>query len=297
MNVEMTIPSVPGLPATAALMPSLFDTISRMVKQRCGINLHDGKVALVEARLNKRLRALGLADFAEYVEFLRNDAGGTEIVAMLDALSTNLTHFFREPRHFTILKESIVPEMLARHRANRQLRIWSAGCSSGEEPYSIAITMQEAIPDPAGWDLGILATDLSSPMLRAACEGRYARERLRETPARTIRENFTPVRGRAGEYYRILEPVKSMVHFARLNLMDPWPMKGPFDAIFCRNVMIYFDKDTQRRLIDRFWNILAADGVLFVGHSESLLGFGHRFHYVEPTIYRKLSRAGQERQP
>jgi chemotaxis protein methyltransferase CheR len=258
-----------------------------MVRQLAGINLHLGKRELVRARLAKRLRTLGMERFDQYLEYVAGD-DGNEVAAMLDALSTNLTYFFREPRHFDVLKETVVPEMLASHRDDRRLRIWCAGCSSGEEPYSIAIVLKEAIPDLARWDVGILATDLSTQMLRAAREGIYTRQRLGETSAKRILENFERPQGRGNDSYRITGPAKDMVQFARLNFMDPWPMRGPLDAIFCRNVMIYFDKETQHQLIDRFWNILAPRGVLFVGHSESLTGLGHRFQYVEPTVYRKI---------
>src|SRR5664280_1552047 len=171
-------------PTTADLTTSQFAVISNVVKQRCGINLHDGKKALVKARLHKRVRALGLDGFGHYVEHLCTDAGGVEMAAMLDALSTNLTYFFREPRHFEILKNTVIPQILVRHVQNRRIRIWSAGCSSGEEPYSIAMTIKDAIGDPTGWDIGVLATDLSSRMLNLARKGMYELRQLQQTPLR-----------------------------------------------------------------------------------------------------------------
>jgi chemotaxis protein methyltransferase CheR len=272
---------------TPELKPSQFATISKMVKELCGINLHEGKMALVKARLNKRLRALGLDCFGEYVRYVQDEAGGVELLKMLDALSTNLTYFFRESRHFEALAGSTVPQMIARHRDDRKLRLWSAGCSSGEEPYSMAITLRETVPDIDTWDVGILATDLSTEMLHRAQQGEYGLEQLRETPKRLATEYFRRRhRGEKAEY-QIKERVKRLVHFARLNLVEPWPMRGLFDAIFCRNVMIYFDKATQNRLIERFWNQLAPGGMLFIGHSESLAGVQHRFRYVLPTVYQK----------
>ena len=264
-----------------------FNHISSLVKDLCGINLHDGKKELVKARLAKRLRELKMGSYREYVEFVSTDAGSAEVLSMLDALSTNLTFFFREQSHFDLLTQQAGPEMLARHDRDRAIRIWSAGCSSGEEPYSIAVVMNQLAPAAAGWDVRILATDLSRRMLEIARRGVYARERFRDTWPRTIAENFTCIQGCQPRQYRVNEPLRRMVTFARLNLMDSWPMQGPFDVIFCRNVMIYFDKATQNRLVDRYWQILAPGGLLFIGHSESLSGVTHRFRYVQPTVYRK----------
>jgi chemotaxis protein methyltransferase CheR len=272
---------------TAELTDAQFAAISETVRQLCGIHLHEGKMALVKARLNKRLRALGLTGYGQYVERIRQDVGGSEAAAMLDALSTNHTFFFREPQHFEALRRSVVPAMLARHRGDRRLRLWSAGCSSGEEPYSMAITLKETVADLQRWDVGILATDLSHRVLHAAQEGIYAEDRLRETPSKQVMEHFTCLADRPQRRYRVSDALRKMVHFAHLNLVDPWPMKGLFDVIFCRNVMIYFDKPTQQRLIDRFWGQLAQGGTLFIGHSESLAGVRHRFRYIRPTVYEK----------
>ncbi len=264
-----------------------FLWISNRVRELCGINLHEGKIPLVRARLHKRLRGLGLRSFGEYVEILKHDADGTETAAMLDALCTNLTYFFREPRHFELLAERALPAMLDRHKDDRRLRLWSAGYSSGEEPYSIAIVLHEKIPDLACWDVQVLATDLSFQMLGAAREGVYPAERLRGAPPRVIQEYFKRLNDGGQPLYEVSDRVRRFVHFARLNLLGEWPMKGKFDVVFCRNVMIYFDKPTQARLIERLWNRLEHGGTLFVGHSESLAGVRHRFRYVEPTVYEK----------
>jgi chemotaxis protein methyltransferase CheR len=271
---------------TAELTASQFTAISQTVKELCGLNLHEGKVALVKARLNKRLHALGLTSYGQYVDHIRQDTGGTETTAMLDALATNHTYFFREPQHFEVLRRTVVPAMLARHHGDRRLRLWSAGCSSGEEPYSMAITIKEAISDLAQWDVGILATDLSTRMLQVCREGRFPADRLREMPSNLVLENFTCLGG-GRRQYQVSDALRRMVHFARLNLMGSWPMTGQFDVIFCRNVMIYFDKPTQERLIERFWNQMVRGGMLFIGHSESLAGVRHRFRYVRPTVYEK----------
>jgi len=275
------------LASQAELTPSQFRSISELVKRQCGINLHDGKVALVKARLSKRLRALGLTDFGAYMDHVQGDATGSELVAMFDALSTNLTHFFREPRHFEMLRERVIPAMLERHQKDRRLRIWSAGCSSGEEPYSVAITLHDVLGGLGGWDVGILGTDLSVRMLNIAQRGVYPPDRLQTVGPRLLLDHFTCELDRGRQTHRVKEPLRRAVQFARLNLMDPWPMKGQFDAIFCRNVMIYFDKASQGELIERFWQQLAPGGTLFIGHSESLAGVRHRFRYVQPTVYEK----------
>lgn len=261
------------------LTDSQFARISALVHSQCGINLHDGKKELVRARLAKRLRTLGLPDFEAYMQLLRNDSG-TELVAMLDALSTNLTSFFRETDHFRYLAERILPR-----QTNSRLRIWSAGCSSGEEPYSIAMQLAETLPRLEQWDVKILATDLSTRVLEQARQGVYAREKLQGLPAPISQRHFEPAPGGGG--LQVREGLRRLVHFARLNLMDPWPMRGPFDVIFCCNVMIYFDKPTQSRLVARFWDLLHPGGTLFIGHSESLTGIRHRFVYRQPTIYAR----------
>jgi chemotaxis protein methyltransferase CheR len=273
---------------TAELTDRQFRQISELVRNQCGINLHEGKRELVKARLGKRLRELGLSGYDDYVEYVRRDASGDELVAMLDSISTNLTFFFRERGHFDFLAREVLPRIVAKGSARkRRLRIWSAGCSSGEEPYSIAILLHEEIPALASWDARILATDLSTRVLSIARTGVYDGERLRDVSPAMVARYFDCVQSTPPRHYRLKEPVRRIVTFSRLNLVGTWPMRGPFDAIFCRNVMIYFEKSTQAALVDRYWQLLAPGGVLFMGHSESLAGVKHRFEYVEPTVYRK----------
>lgn len=265
-----------------------FERISDLVKTLCGINLHQGKKELVKARLSKRLRALEFTSFNEYIQYIERNGGG-ELIAMLDLISTNLTSFFREPVHFDYLAEAIASRAATAAISRRkQLRIWSAGCSSGEEPYTIAIVVNEGLPDLMLWDAKILATDLSTRMLTRARNGMYKAEQMANIPSLCLSRYFTCVQTRPERLYRVKDVLERLVHFARLNLMEPWAMRGPFDVIFCRNVMIYFDKPTQARLIERFWELLAPGGILFVGHSESLAGVKHRFEYVQPTVYRKV---------
>ena len=266
-----------------------FNRISNLVKDLAGINLHDGKKELVKARLNKRLRTLGLKTFDQYIEYLRNDDGGSEIVLMLDAISTNLTSFFRENTHFNYLNETILPRVVANaHRTgNKRLRIWSAGCSSGEEPYTIAICLRENVPAPDSWDVRLLATDLSTRVLDRAVTGVYGEQRIKSVSRHIRAKYFSQIERQPDPLYKVNGSLRGWITFGRLNLMEPWPMRGPFDVIFCRNVMIYFDKDTQNRLVNRFWDLLGQGGTLLIGHSESLTGVKHNFRYVQPTVYEK----------
>ena len=264
-----------------------FNIISAMVKRLCGINLHDGKKDLVKARLNKRLRYLKLRNFDQYLNYLDGDSGQRELVAMLDALSTNLTSFFREPSHFEHLSERIIPLLLNRKNTDKTIRIWSAGCSSGEEPYSLAIALTEAMSGVSGWDVRVLATDISTKVLAKANAGIYEENRFDTMPPQLRNRYFTHQGGRGSRQYQISPEVKNLITFGRLNLMEAWPMKGPFDVIFCRNVMIYFDKPTQGMVVQRFEKLLRSGGTLFLGHSESLTGIDHNFKYVQPTVYQK----------
>ena len=269
------------------LTEAQFREVTKLVKATCGINLHDGKKELVKARLAKRLRELGFCSFRQYIELLRHDPSGAEVTALLDAISTNQTSFFREAEHFDYLGKKVLPGLVAGGSRGGRLAIWSAGCSSGEEPYSVAITVRENIPDVDSWDVRILATDISTRVLAPAAEGVYDASRVEPVPAMLRSRYFTCVEARPPRLYEVSANIRSMVHFARLNLMGPWPMQGPFDAIFCRNVMIYFDRPTRERLIGRFFDLLAPGGTFFVGHSESLTGIRQQFRYVRPTVYEK----------
>ncbi|MCK4625134.1 MAG: protein-glutamate O-methyltransferase [Phycisphaerae bacterium] len=274
------------------LTESQFGEIRALVKNTCGISLGDEKMQLVKARLNKRLRKLSLADYDEYINFLRRDRTGNELTAMLDAISTNLTSFFREADHFDYLEQGILKRKIAEaanEKSPKRLRVWSAGCSSGEEPYSIAIVACSSVPNLKSWDAAVLATDLSTRMLERATNGVYSAERVKTVNPQLRSRYFECIQTRPDRLYRVNNTLRSFVHFSRLNLMGDWPMRGPFDVIFCRNVMIYFDKATQTRLVERFWELLAPRGTLFIGHSESLTSLKHRFKYVQPTVYEKAA--------
>lgn len=266
-----------------------FRKISALVYEHCGINLHAGKKELVRARLAKRLRLGHFKTFPEYMRHVLKDATGHEFSILIDALSTNLTSFFREAPHFEFLSEDFLPALHQRKQKQRNLKIraWSAGCSSGEEPYSIAITLLEAVAGRGRWDVKVLATDISTSMLQTARVGIYDKERAAPVPALLKNKYLVHRQANKEKIFEVNRDLRQAVIFKYLNLMKDWPIKGRLDFIFCRNVMIYFDKPTQQRLISRFWDLLDSEGILFTGHSESLTGIEHRFKYVRPTIYMK----------
>lgn len=268
-----------------ALHDSDFRKIVQFVMDTAGIVLSERKRPFVQSRLGRRLRALGLPDFRQYCRLLETPAGEQERAHLINAITTNHTSFFRESHHFSYLTRTIVPAIAKNASQSRRLRIWSAGCSTGEEPYTIAMALRDCQSTLAGWDVKILATDLDTNVLSHAAAGVYDAERLEALPA-SYRKQFVEYLpdGRA----RISDDICSMIAFAQLNLLQDWPMKGPFDVIFCRNVVIYFDKPTQSRLFDRYAQLLKPDGWLFIGHSESLLNVTDRFDLVGRTIYRRF---------
>lgn len=266
-----------------------FRRISDMIYKHCGINLHAGKKELVRARLAKRLRLLNIRTFPEYIDHALNDSSGDEFTNLVDSLSTNLTSFFRENQHFEYLKKNFLPGIIAdkSKAGDRVIRAWSAGCSSGEEPYSIAITLLEAIKMDRGLGAKILATDISTQILAKAKAGVYDPERVAPVLPELKNRYLTSEKEGNRKVFKAGKALRDIIFFGHLNLMDEWPIKVPLDFIFCRNVMIYFDKPTQERLVNRYWQMLNSGGLLFTGHSESLTGINHKFRYVQPTIYVK----------
>jgi chemotaxis protein methyltransferase CheR len=261
-----------------------FEALRTLVKQITGINLSDQKRELVYGRLARRLRALHLRSFAEYRELLAQD-GGQEIVQFCNAITTNLTAFFREPHHFEYLRDHVLTPLLA--GPPRRLRIWSSACSTGEEPYSLAMTVLEAVPDIKRWDIRILATDVDSDVLERARRGVYTEDRLKQMTAQRRSRFFSERQEREGLSYEVTPELKSLITFKQLNLMHPLPMPGPLDAIFCRNVVIYFDKDTQRDLFARMSQLQRPGDLLFLGHSESLFKVTEAYSLIGKTIYRR----------
>ena len=261
-----------------------FEKISRLIYEQSGINLHKGKKELVKARLGKRLREGEFGSFRDYYSYVTTEDGINELVIMIDSISTNLTSFFREEIHFRKLRE-VIPALIETSAVSG-LKIWSAGCSTGEEPYSLAITLREVV-DVRKVDLQILATDISTKTLKTALAGVYQKERLGKISPSLLRKYFQIGRNNWSGYYRAKNEIKDIIKFRRFNLMGTQPFNALFDVIFCRNVMIYFDKETQDVLVNKFYDSLKKGGYFFVGHSESLTGLTHRFKYVEPSVYRK----------
>jgi chemotaxis protein methyltransferase CheR len=266
-----------------------FKAFSQLVRAKAGINLHEGKRELVRARLSRRVRECNFLTFRDYYDYVVSDETGDELIQVLDSISTNLTNFFREPKHFSFMNEKMLPDLVAERQKKgpKRIRIWSAGCSTGEEPYSIAMTVLDFSQRMVDWDFKILATDISTRVLRSAWEGEYRADRMRDVPVARLRKYFTKGMGNRNGWFRVRDDIRQLVIFRRFNLMEPFPFKHPLDLIFCRNVMIYFDKATQARLVKKFHGALNAGGYLFIGHSESLTGVDHGFKYVQPTVYRK----------
>ena len=260
-----------------------FRSLVSRVRELTGIVLGDSKRDLVYGRLGRRLRLRGCASFADYIALLDGPDGEDEKVDLVNAITTNLTSFFREPHHFEALAKTVLPGLTA--APSRRLRIWSAACSSGEEPYSIGMVLQKTIADLHRWDARILATDIDTEMIATSRVGVYELAKTIAIPRELARGQMSKVDANTVE----MSPrLKELIRFQPLNLLGPWPFGGLFDVIFCRNVVIYFDKETQRRLFDRFADSLVPGGWLFVGHSESLFRVSDRFEHLGRTIYRKI---------
>ncbi|MER2582506.1 MAG: protein-glutamate O-methyltransferase [Candidatus Competibacter sp.] len=266
-----------------------FQHVRQIINRIAGISLADGKRELVYSRLSRRLRHLGLSRFEDYCQLLETGENNVELGEFVNALTTNLTSFFRESHHFDFLAKELLPALIReRNAGDRRIRIWSAGCSTGEEPYSIAMVLRETLPT-AGWDVKILATDLDSNVLATAERGVYEESRVKDISEMRLRRWFQKGRGEQSGLVRVVPMLRELITFRRLNLMEDWPMRGPFDIVFCRNVVIYFDKPTQRVLFERFADQLIDQGYLFVGHSESLFKVTDRFVPLGKTIYQRSS--------
>ncbi|WNO07912.1 protein-glutamate O-methyltransferase CheR [Teredinibacter sp. KSP-S5-2] len=260
-----------------------FKEIQNIAYTRTGISLSHHKKNMIYGRLARRLRRLGLNSFAEYLQIISQD-NEVESVEFINAITTNLTSFFRENHHFEYLRSTVLPNLIKRNAKERRIRIWSAGCSTGEEPYSIAMVLKDCAALNS-WDVKVLATDLDSNVVQSGKEGVYLRDRAENIPD-TYRKFLAT--DKRHEYVRVKENVRGLITFKKLNLMHDWPMKGPFDVIFCRNVVIYFNAETQRRLFDRYATILKSDGYLFIGHSENLHKVSNRFDSLGRTMYQRI---------
>lgn len=263
-----------------------FSRIAELVHSLTGIVLAQSKRPLVHSRLIKRLRALHLRDFTAYADFVSANGNDTEWLELISAVTTNVTSFFREQHHFDTLTAIALPPLMAKARTGGRVRIWSAGCSSGEEPYSIAATLLAQCPDVYRYDVQVLATDIDQNMIEKARRALYPPDAASSLPPDLAQRLFAEIK--PGEPLKISEAAKRLVTCNYLNLSDNWPMKGRFDVIFCRNVVIYFDKPTQERLWQRFADLLAPAGFLMIGHSERVTGPAQaEFSTEGMTTYRR----------
>jgi chemotaxis protein methyltransferase CheR len=261
--------------------------VAKLVYEHAGIVIREHKEAMARGRLARRVKVLGLGSIAEYCAYLRTAAAVDEIPELINAVTTNHTAFFRERHHFDHLRKDVLPRLIQERAGRRgRIRIWSAACSSGEEPYSIAATSRDVIGHRSDLDFKILATDIDTDILDRAAAGQYPAEQFDRLPADLrplLRLEGQSARGEA----RIAEDLKRLIAFKRLNLIERWPMKGPFDVIFCRNVFIYFDTPTKAAILDRYVALLQPGGFLYLGHSESLPQPHPQLRLIGRTIYER----------
>ena len=272
-----------------AINETNYDFIRRLVYEHSRINLGADKKELVARRVHKRLQVLNLGDYDAYCDLLRSPAGEGELTDLLDVISTNVTDFFREPQHFDYLRDHLLPAWVRQSgRGGKPFRIWSAACSSGEEPYTIGITLAEfARGNPSFTSWRVEASDISTRMLEHGSKGVYRAERVRLPAPEWLPRYFQRGLGKSEGFYRVKAELRQRVSFHHVNLFqDGYPVAAGLEAVFCRNVMIYFDRETQENLVQRLCRQLAPGGHLFVGHSESLIGIRHRLKCVQPSVYR-----------
>jgi chemotaxis protein methyltransferase CheR len=261
-----------------------LSAIVRLVYEKSGITLHEGKRALITARLQKRLRASGSRSFAEYLRLV--DTSSTELVELLDAIATNHTSFFREPEHFAFLKTRVIPEWI-KPGSLEPFDIWSAACSTGEEPYTLAMTFQDTLTERDRTRVRIFASDMSTKALRAADAAVYRLEKVQDLPIETLRAHFERGLGEQTGWARVSPAVRRQVEFKQLNLLEITSLGRTFATIFCRNVMIYFDRSVQQRVVSMLERHLKPGGYLFISHSESLNGIQHGLQWVAPAVFQR----------
>lgn len=260
-----------------------FLRLSQYLKAHYGINLTEKK-HLIESRLGNMITQKGFSDFTEYVDHILTNASQDDLSFLLSKLTTNHTYFMRENEHFTFLRENVLPVLKANCRTKAPA-IWSAGCSSGEEPYTISMILLDYFgSEPGRWDTRILATDISDQVLTKARAGSYSKDSLKDIPTSWLQKYFT----QSGTSYQASEKLRKNIDFRKFNLMDDIKFKAKFDVIFCRNVMIYFEPPVKEALVRRFYNAMNPGGFLFIGHSETLNHANQPFKYIQPSVYRKL---------
>jgi chemotaxis protein methyltransferase CheR len=262
------------------------DYIIGLIYERCRVNLRRGKEELIKARLGKRMRELGFATLTDYCGYLRHGADEDEFIAVVDSLTTNFTNFLREEEHFRFMVREGLPAVLSKDR--RRFQIWSAACSTGEEVYSIAMYLEEHFPVLQGWDWRITGSDVSTRVLAVARRAVYGEDRVKPVPPDWLPRHFQRGLGEWEGHYRVKPELAARVNWRRINLVEDYEHGQPFEMIFCRNVMIYFDRATQEQFINRVCRCLVPGGYLLVGHSESLGGLDAPVHCVRPSIYRRV---------
>lgn len=265
-----------------------FDKLSKFVYQQSGIKMPPIKRIMLQSRLQKRLRELKIESFKAYVDFVFSPEGQkNEIIHMLDVVSTNKTDFYREPVHFDFLKGTVLPEFIT--KSNKTFKVWSAGCSSGEEPYTIAITLNEFKNNNTGFNYSILGTDISTQILQKAALAIYKEERIANIPLELKKKYFLKSKDRENKTVRVIKDLRNTVRYQRLNFMDPaYNIPDVFDIIFCRNVLIYFNRETQAEVIMKLCQKIKSGGYLVIGHSESIIGLDLPLKQIKPTIYKRL---------
>jgi len=262
-----------------------FTFLSKIIHERTGIVVSDDKFNMFYSRLSRRVRSLKLTSFKEYCDVVRDDREGSETSELINAITTNLTAFFRESHHFEYLADTVLPE-LTQNSSDRNIKIWSAGCSTGEEPYSLAITLKES-PLLAHWNIELKATDLDSNVVATASRGVYSMSRVEGMSKNRLKRWFLKGAGKQQGLVKVKPELNKIIDFGQLNLMDNWSQESQ-DVIFCRNVIIYFNKETKSKLVEKYANSLKPGGYLFIGHSESLYKITDRFELIGNTIYRKI---------
>lgn len=293
MSISQAERTANNLTNPGTVMPEVdFKHFRKYIYEKCGVNLTPVKKTMLTLRLSKRMRTLGISSFGRYYDFVLSPKGQEEeLVHMIDVVTTNKTDFFREPRHFDFLLQTALPEFLRNRRTAKsgKIGIWSAGCSSGEEPYTLAMVLQEFFNNEGEGDFSILATDISSRVLEAGRQGIYPGDAVKPIPSMLKPKYLMKGKGSRKGYFRVVPELRNRVHFQRLNLIEGqcFGFKTRIDIIFCRNVVIYFDRETQSKLFNKFYDQLVPGGFMFIGHSETLHGIYDRFKPVSASVYRK----------
>lgn len=262
-----------------------FEKFSKYIRSNFGISLSNKKMTFLTSRLNSILEKSDFNTFSDYYDYVTNDKNGDSVIEMLNKITTNYTYFYREEKHFEYLKDIVLPYLIEKEKNTKDLKIWSAGCSSGEEPYTLQMIIKDALKDrQMHWDTQLLATDISTKALTKAQRGIYSNESVEKMPKNWRDKYFSKY---DEENVVVKDIIKKEIIFKRFNLMDSFPFKKKFHVIFCRNVMIYFNNETKNQLIDKFYEFTEPGGYLFIGHSESLDRNHCKYNYLQPAVYRK----------